>query len=142
MHIEINDNTTIKQIQQTFSNYYPCLRLEFYRKAHKKYKASPDSDLISPEKTIGEIKKTHVSAILEIRPLSIVADIENEFLHRFGMSVQVLRKEKDNWIQTTGMDDFTLKDLNELGRNSSDEFIISEYKAGFEEKEEKPEKLY
>jgi hypothetical protein len=25
--------------------------------------------------------------------------------------------------QTTGMDDFTLKDLNEFGRNSSDEFI-------------------
>ena len=39
------------------------------------------------------------------------------------------------------MDDFTLKELNEMGRNSSDEFIISDYEAGFEDSDEKPEKL-
>ena len=47
-----------------------------------------------------------------------------------------MRKEKDRWEQTTGMDDFTLKDLNEMGRNSSDEFIVTDYEEGFEEEEE------
>lgn len=61
---------------------------------------------------------------------------------RFGLSVQILRKEKDNWEQTTGMDDFTLKEINELGRNSSDEFILEDYEKGFEDNEEKPEKLF
>jgi hypothetical protein len=40
------------------------------------------------------------------------------------------------------MDDFTLKDLNEFGRNSSDEFVVSDYEEKFKDVEEKPEKLY
>ena len=126
MHIEINDNTTIRSIQETFSDFYPYLQLEFYKKPHDKYEASSADDSIFPGKTIGEIKQTHVSAILEIHPLSRVADIENEMMQRFGLAVQILRKEKDHWEQTTGMDDFTIKELNELGRSSSDEFITEE----------------
>lgn len=141
MHIEINDTTTIRHIQDKFSDYYPYLQLGFYRKAHKKYEISESADLIDPALTIGEIRKTHLSAILEIEPWYKVADLEREFQDRFGLSVQVLRKEKNNWEQTTGMDDFTLKELNEIGRNSSDEYIITDYEDGFEE-EEKPEKLY
>jgi len=126
MYLEINDNTTIRHIQERFSDYYPYLQIEFYRKSHHKYEASSDKDLIYPGKTIGDVKQTHVSALLEIKPLSKVADVEKEFLLRFGLSVQILKKEKDKWEQTTGMDDFTLKELNEMGRNSSDEFILSE----------------
>jgi len=35
-----------------------------------------------------------------------------------------------------------LKELNELGRNSSDEFIVEDYEQGFEEGEEEPGKLF
>lgn len=126
MHIEINDNITLRSIQEVFSDYYPYLQIEFYKKPHKIYQASRESDLIFPGKTVGEIKQTHVSGLLEINPLNTIADIENEFKFRFGLSVQVLRKDKDKFIQTTGMDDFTLKELNELARNSSDEYILAE----------------
>jgi glycerol-3-phosphate O-acyltransferase len=126
MHIEINDNTTIRSIQETFSDFYPYLQLEFYNRPHDKYEASSEDNLIFPGKTIGEIKQTHVSAILEIQPLSKVADIEGEFMKRFGLTIQILRKEKSHWEQTTGMDDFTIKELNEFGRSSSDEFIMEE----------------
>lgn len=126
MYIEINDNTAIRHIFQKFSDYYPYLQIRFYGKPHKLYGVSPDEDIIPPHKTIGEVKQTHVSGLLEITPVSKVAGIENEFLQRFGLSVQILRKEKDKWEQTTGMDDFTLKELNLLARNSSDEYILSE----------------
>ncbi len=56
--------------------------------------------------------------------------------------MQILRKKNKDWEQTTSMDDFTLKDLNEIGRNSSDEFIIDDYEQGQTNIEEKPEKLY
>lgn len=126
MHIDINDNTTLRHIQEIFSDYYPYLQMEFYKSPHKKYEASAERELIYPGKTIGEVKQTHVSAIIEILPHSKVADVEKEFLQRFGLSVQILRKEKDHWEQTTGMDDFTLKELNEIGRSSSDDFILSD----------------
>ena len=135
MHIEINDNTTLRNIQETFSDYYPYLQIEFFKKPHEKYEASQNKDIIYAGKTIGDIKQTHVSGLLEIRPLYTVAEIEKEFMQRFGLSVQILKKERDKWEQTTGMDDFTLKELNELGRSSSDDFIISDDEEGFEEGE-------
>lgn len=141
MHIELNDTTSLKKIQDVFSDFYPYLKIDFFHKRHQKYEASEEADWIDPHTTIGNIKPTHVSGLLEIQPLYKVADVEKEFQMRFGLSVQVLMKEKKGWAQTTGMDDFTLKDLNEMGRNSSDEFIISDYEEGFEEGEEKPEKL-
>jgi hypothetical protein len=127
MHIDINDNTRLREIQEVFPDYYPYLGLAFY----KKHEASPEQELITAEKTIGELKQTHVSGLLEMMPFYKVADIEKEFGQRFDLSVQILRKEKDGWVQTTGMDDFTLKELNELGRNSSDEFIVEDYNDGF-----------
>lgn len=133
MHIEINDNTTFKEIQETFSDFYPYLRLEFYTRQHQKYEPSLDIDLVDQGKTIGDVKKTHVSGILEIRPLDTVASVETELKQRFGLPAQVFWNDKDVWRQTTGMDDFTLKDLNETGRNSPDEFIIADYEEGFED---------
>lgn len=142
MYFDINDNTTLRHIQDKFSDYYPYLQLKFYNKPHKKYEASEAANLVSPSLTIDEIKKTHLSANLEIEPWYKIADVEKEFQQRFGLSVQVFRKEKNKWDQTTGMDDFTLKELNEMGRNSSDEYIISDYEEGFDDQEDKPEKLY
>jgi hypothetical protein len=52
--------------------------------------------------------------------------VEREFMDRFGLSVQVLSKNGDNWVQTTGTDDFTLKELNEIAMSSSDEYILSD----------------
>ena len=126
MHMEINDNTTIRQIREKFSDYYPYLQLEFYHTSHKRNEESAEEDMIDHYKKISMIKKTHLSAVLEIQPLYKVADVEREFRERFGLSVQVFRLEKNKWEQAAGMDDFTLKELNEISRNSSDEFILSE----------------
>lgn len=136
MHIEINDSTSLRQIQQVFSNYYPYLKIEFFSKRHKKYEASEENNLIDPDILIGDIKGSHEGGVLEIRPLYKVADVEKEFQQRFGLSVQICRKEKDRWEQTTGMDDFTLKDLNEFGRESSDEYILADPEEDIDEDNE------
>lgn len=124
MYIEINDNTRIGDIEKVFSNFYPYLQIGFYKRSHEKYAASIEKELISPDARISDIKQTHVSGILEIRPLFTVAGVEKEFQQRFGLSVQILWKENKQWEQTTDMDDFTLKELNEMGRSSSDAFIL------------------
>ena len=142
MHLEINDVTAFRQLQETFSNYYPYLRIEFFCKPHKKYEHSLETDQINPNNIVGDIKLTHVSGVLEIQPFYKVADVEKEFMQRFGLSVQILRKEKNKWEQTTGMDDFSLKELTELGRSSPDELIVSDYDEKFTEIDEKDAKLY
>jgi hypothetical protein len=133
MHIDINDNTRLKDIQKTFSDYYPFLSINFYNEPHVKYQSSPATHLIDPQKKIIEVRKTHISTLLEIQPHYRVADVEREFLERLGLSVQVMKKENEEWQQTTGLDNLTLRDLNMLGRNSSDEFIVEDYDQSFEE---------
>lgn len=133
MHIDIHDNTRLKDIQKTFSDYYPFLSINFYDEPHAKYQSSPATHLIDPQKKIIDVRKTHISTILEIQPHYRVADLEREFLERLGLSVQVMKKENEEWQQTTGLDNLTLRDLNILGRNSSDEFIVEDYDQSFEE---------
>ena len=130
MYMEINDQTTLHHIRKHFSDYYPYLQMEFYNKPHKKYEKSDPSDLVYPGKSIIEIRKTHLSGLLEIQPWYKVADVEKEFQQRFGLSVQVFWNENEAWHQTSGMDDFTLKELNEMGWNSSDESVITDYEQG------------
>ena|SRR5688572_15163991 len=142
MHIEINDTTSLREIQVVFSSFYPFLQIKFYSRRHKKYEGSDERNEIEPNILIGDIKATHVSGVLEILPLYKVSEVEEEFQRRFDLSVQIIQKEKDSWQQTTGMDDFALKELNEIGRNSSDEFIVQDYEEGFQQQEEKPEDLY
>ncbi|MBL7745601.1 MAG: hypothetical protein JNN00_19170 [Chitinophagaceae bacterium] len=135
MHIEINDNTALREIQQTFSDFYPWLQIEFYNKAHKKYEGSEIANQLHADNSVGEVKQTHVSGLLEIRPSYKVADVEKEFQDRFGLSVQIMMKEKGQWVQTTGTDILTLKDINQLSRNASDEYILSELEAEEHEEE-------
>ena len=142
MHIDIHDKTRLKEIQKVFSDFYPYLQIRFFRKKHTKYQASPEEEEVNPEKEIGEIRKTHISGLLEIHPLYKVSEVEREFQQRFGLSTQLMQREKGKWVQTTGLDDFTLKELNEISRNASDEFIVSDYDRGFENEGDKPEKLF
>ncbi|MFZ9387794.1 MAG: hypothetical protein ACO25B_07920 [Chitinophagaceae bacterium] len=141
MYIEINDNTTFREIQDVFSSFYPWLRLEFYQKGHKKYQSSPEREALPPGKKVSDFKKTHVSGLLEIRPPDKIATIEKELQTRFGLPVQVLRKQRNAWIQTTGMDSFTLKEANELSRNASDAYLVKDYDEGFETENINPSKL-
>lgn len=135
MYIEINDNTTIREIQQAFANFYPFLQLEFFHYPHKKYEASAEKDIIYAGEAIGDVKQTHVSGILDIHPWTKVSAVERELLNRFGLSAQVLIREEDHWKQTTVLDDFTLKELNKISRNASDEFIVEDYDEGINEEE-------
>lgn len=136
MHIDINDNTSLKEIRDTFSNFYPYLSLSFFHSIHHKYESSSPKDSIDLNKTIGQVRKTHISALIEIQPTYSTADVEKEFQQKVGIGVQVLKKEKDSWEQSTGLDNLSLKDLNIMGMNSSDEFIVTDYDESFEEEAE------
>lgn len=57
MHIEINDNTKFKEIQEVFSDFYSFLLIEFFTKKHGKYESSMDIDLVLPDTSVGDVKK-------------------------------------------------------------------------------------
>jgi len=136
MHIEINNKTILKDIQKTFSDYYPFLSLSFYKRPHDKFEDSKFVDELDIDKTIGEIHKIQDKTKIDIMPKERVTQFENTFYEKTGISVQVLKLENEIWQQTSGLDNLTLKDLNIMGRNSSDEFILRDVDDDFQTEEE------
>jgi hypothetical protein len=134
MHIQLHDNITLKEIKNVFSDFYPYLKLEFYSKPHLLYESSDEWDVLNDEKKLKEIKDIHIDGIIDIQPTEKVTDLEFEFQRRFGLPVQVLRLEQGKWKQTTGMDTFTLKDVNQYSKNDSDDDLVDEYEEGFGER--------
>ncbi len=133
MHIEINDHTSLSEIESVFNNHFPYLHLKFYRGKHDKFQPSYKKMLLEMNWTIGEIRKTHLSTVLEIRPTEKVSQFEREFQNRIGFSVQVLGMGPIDWEQSTGLDMLNLHDLNIISRNASDEYVVEEYEESLNE---------
>jgi len=136
MHIIINDKTVLKEIQKTFSKYYPFLLLKFYKTPHSKFEDSKYFDELDSNKSLGEINKNHAATIIDIMPMERVFHFENIFYEKTGISVQVLKLENETWQQTSCLDNLTLRDLNIIGRNSSDDFVLRDVDDDFETEEE------
>ena len=133
MHIHIHDKTTLGEIQNVFGTYYPYLRLRFYKHPHLHFQISSEKERLSEDLLISDIRQTHIDKVLEIMPTQRVDEVEDLFLKQFGLSVQILKKEKNEWVQTTGLDSYSLKEVNEFSRNDSDVFVVRDYDKGFEE---------
>jgi hypothetical protein len=136
MHIYINDKTVLKDIQKTFSEYYPFLLMKFYTKPHKKFEESRKAEELDIDKTVGDILKKQIAIKIEIFPTERVSNLENEFQNKIGIPIQILKLENGIWRQTSGLDNLTLKDLNIMGRNSSDDFVMEDVDDDFETEEE------
>lgn len=136
MVIEINDIKTIREIQEAFSTTYPYLSIHFFRRLPKKEDGSSQQRALIPVDTvIGNIKKTHVSGLLEIQPWNTIADVEKELLRRFGLIAQVLRKSDVHWILPEGAAHLTLDEQNETGQKASAHIIHPDYDTKIEDDE-------
>lgn len=123
MFIEINDSTTLREFREKLSECFPYLQIELYIKLHKEFDTSGENGCNSFDKSMGDIKQI-AADILEIQPYYKVIDVEMEFQKQFGLPVLIRRNETDIQKQITGTDSLTLKELNEMGKSFSDEFII------------------
>ncbi len=133
MHIHIHDKTTLREIQDVFTTYYPYLQLRFYKQPHQHFEISSVKEQLNEDLKMEEIRKTHVDGILDIMPNHRVCTVEDMFLKQFGLGVQVMKKERSEWVQTTGLDSYILKEVNEFSRYDSDEYLVKDYDEGFEE---------
>ena len=117
--IRITDNKTIQAIQEEFSDHFPFLKLEFYASAHTVGEGSANDDRIDPKLTIGAIRTKLNPGELSIHGNQKVSTLEEAFQEFFGLSVQVFRKSKELWLQTTSTDEWTLSEQNESGKAMS-----------------------
>ena len=104
-------------MQDNFNEFYPFLKLDFYKKPNGRHESVVRQKLI---KTIllsnaGNGKE----GALEITDSLIVGQLEKLFYDKFAMVVQVSRKSGTVWLETTMTDSWTLRQQNEHGRELS-----------------------
>lgn len=113
--IAINDEISIRSIQDAFNSIFPYLKLEFYSKQHAPGRPSNVKFLQQPGKLLGEIRKNHTNGEIIITPEMTVSDVEQLFGDEYGIGVQVFRKSGNVWLETTITDNWTLQKQNAEG---------------------------
>jgi hypothetical protein len=114
MMLHIDDSKTVADLQEHFSVCFPSLKIEFYDEAHHFKEPSSPEHQISPESTIGSIRKKHEPGNLEILSNYTTGKVEQDFKDKFGLNVQIFRNENNAWVQTSATDTFNLKEQSDI----------------------------
>lgn len=120
MEIVLTYQETVKDIKKQFNNAFPYLKLEFFCEPHVVGQGSPYQKLVPPSTLLGEINGILREGEMTLTPQDTVKDVEQGFQRSFGLPVQVFRKQKDVWLETTSTDYLTLEEQNEMGRRASE----------------------
>jgi hypothetical protein len=126
MILKINDSKTIGDIKMKFAECFPYLKIEAYYRKHK-WKAGTKAQFLVPaESKIGDIRRSHTQGIIDIKSWHKTGDVENIMRALFGLNIQVFRRYKDEWIQTTKSDNLTLREQSELAAETVGRVCVPE----------------
>ncbi|MEC5142477.1 hypothetical protein [Chitinophaga sp. 212800010-3] len=121
MKIYISEEAVVADIQDKFHELYPYLKLEFFREPHADRKCSPQENAVPADTPIEKIRIQHSFGWLDVGNYRTALAIEHDFRHLFGLSVQILRRSGDLWLEVTGTSDWTLEKLNAAGKPDNPE---------------------
>jgi hypothetical protein len=111
----IEEQKTVQEIQQEFSRVFPYLKIEFFKRPHKKKELSPASDLAPHHLKVGLLMKKAAGGTVQLPGTKSVLQLEDEFEKKFGLHVQVFRHSGNLWIETNLTDHWSLERQNEEG---------------------------
>ncbi len=114
--MKISRDRTIEDLKREFRDAYPGLKLEFYSKAHKQHEGSSQEFLLSNNQLLKDIISNEGE--VELEEDLTVGEMERTFAEKFNLHVQVFRKSRSLWLQTSKTDDWTLAVQNRKGIHS------------------------
>ena len=116
MKLTITEDKQIKDIQAAFSNFFPWLKLQFFR-SH----TNPEEPVrvLDPEARIDEVTYLLREGSIYLTENITVRELREIFDERFGLHVQTLRKAGDRWLETLLTDSWSLKRQNDYGKEYS-----------------------
>ncbi|QHS63869.1 hypothetical protein [Chitinophaga agri] len=118
MEIYISEEDILLNIQNKFHEVYPYLKLECYRNPHPDGGMSDNDQKIPSDTPIEDIRLVHSFGWMDISGHRTVAAVEKDFYRYMGLAVQIFRRCKTGWLQTTKTDALTLAEQNSLGHES------------------------
>src|SRR5687768_2057291 len=108
MKLEINDNTSLMQVQEQFNKAYQYLQIDFY---YTSFYTTSDT---SPEKINKKVKIKNISNVTKTSIINIdknvsIHQLEEDFFKIFGLKVKIYRKSGNVWVETTFTGNWSLE---------------------------------
>jgi hypothetical protein len=119
MFLHIEDNMTIGDVQERFSECFPQLTIAFYSIPHRSFALSDERYRLPATKKIGSVRRRHNKGALEIKSWYSVAKVERELRDLYDLHAQILRQGANGeTVQTTLSDSLTLGEQSQLALRS------------------------
>lgn len=97
---------------------FPYLKMEFYKKPFIGEQTISGIDLALHNMFVGEINESLNEGYINICENDSVETVEKLFHQKFGLPVQVFRKQKKIWVAAIKTEKLTLSQENEKGEES------------------------
>jgi hypothetical protein len=119
MRLTIGSDTRLSSLQSDFNNYFPYLKIEFFKIPHRIGEALAKNLIYDKNKMVRDCRLMKSEGVLEFSDSMTVSDFEEKFQKEFGLSVQVFRRSGNVWLETSATDSWTLEQQNSEGAELS-----------------------
>src|ERR1044072_1998464 len=104
MKISLAASTRIIDVKKAFNTRFPYLKLEFFNKKHLPGKISPAKQKLPENALLIDVTGVMREGEIEITATNKAQDIEQQLQKRFNLPVQVFRRTRNGWMETTRTD--------------------------------------
>jgi hypothetical protein len=121
MKLIINKKSTVENVKKIFTNYYPYLRIELYKRSFNENQTITKKEPLSFNVQLNDVSHTAGENIISISNDVTVAELENRF-ENIGLIAGILRKSGNVWIEASLTNNWTLQQQNAAAEEISRSF--------------------
>lgn len=118
MQLNLKGNETIGDVKFEFNANFPFLMLDFFNPIYDVTNQN-HVEPIGPQIQIHELVDKFKDIQVIITPNMTVKELEMNFKKLLGLTVIVLRKSGNVWLEATATNNWTLEKQNEMGAELS-----------------------
>ena len=94
MLLVIDDQLTVGEVEDRFTECFPYLQIRFYYNSRKRY-APEDHRFELPESMrLRDVRDKHTNQVMEIKSWYTIASVEKQMREKFGLNAQIFRVSK------------------------------------------------
>jgi hypothetical protein len=126
MILQISKNGSLKTFQQQFNEYYPFLKIEFFKRIAADESPIKPGVFFGPEFEKKSDGSGNQLVSIDINRKKTITELEKDFEKLLGISARVFRGSGNVWVETTLTNDWSLEEQNEEGKQISNHFTIND----------------
>ena len=120
LRLQIQREDSITKVREKFTDLFPALQIKIFKHLNNKMTVQGLDIMICPDAKMHEIIPFFHDHLIHIHEKMTVSQLEEIFLKKSGLSVQIFRKNGSAVEESSPMIDFLLEDEN---HNSSRGFV-------------------